>query len=134
MNNTVVTVRQGPGCLLQILWFIFVGWWLGAAAVGVAYLLFLPILTIPIGIAVLNNVPLLMALRQPPQLVTPYGPVSVRQINFIVRAIWFIFVGWWLAALILAIAYLLCLTIIGMPLGFILFDATPGFLTLRRTM
>ena len=36
----VVTVKQGPGCLIQILWFVFVGWWLGSFAIG-AQLLFL---------------------------------------------------------------------------------------------
>ena len=129
----MVTVKQGPGCLLQILWFVFVGWWLGAAAVTFAYFMFLLIITIPIGIAILNNVPMLMALRQPAQVITPYGPVSTPQINFVIRALWFVFVGWWLTALVLGIAYALCLTIIGMPFGFILFDATPAFLTLRRS-
>ena len=72
-NPPVVTVKQGPGCLIQILWFVFVGWWLGSFAVAAAYVMFLLVITIPVGIAILNNIPMIMALRQPDRLVTAYG-------------------------------------------------------------
>ena len=128
----VVAVKQGPGCLIQILWFVFVGWWLGSFAVTAAYFMFVFIVTIPIGIAILNNIPMLMALRQPAQLVTPYGTMDKPQHNFFVRARGFVFVGWWLAALLLSVGYFLCMTIIGLPFGFMVFDWVPGALTLRR--
>ncbi len=129
-----ILVKQRPGCLLQVLWFVFVGWWLGLLAVGVAYTCFVFVITIPFGVMILNVLPELIALRAAPRLVTPYGaPVRVQQHNFLIRAIWFLLVGFWLTALVLAVGYLLCLTIIGMPLGFVLFDAAPAVLTLRRT-
>lgn len=128
-----VVVKQGPGCLIQILWFVFIGSWLGGVAVSAAYFMFVFIVTIPIGVAILNNIPLIMALRQPDRLITPYGEVSVRQHNFLVRALWFIFVGWWLAAIALSVGYFLCMTIIGLPIGFAIFDMVPGMLTLRRS-
>lgn len=128
-----VVVKQGPGCLIQILWFVFIGSWLGGVAVSAAYFMFVFIVTIPIGVAILNNIPLIMALRQPDRLITPYGEVSVRQHNFVVRALWFIFVGWWLAAIALSVGYFLCMTIIGLPIGFAIFDMVPGMLTLRRS-
>jgi uncharacterized membrane protein YccF (DUF307 family) len=115
------------------LWFAFIGWWLGSFAVTAAYFMFVFIVTIPIGIAILNNIPLIMALRQPDRVITPYGEVSARQHNFLVRALWFIFVGWWLAAIALSVGYFLCMTIIGLPLGFVIFDMVPGLLTLRRS-
>jgi uncharacterized membrane protein YccF (DUF307 family) len=125
-------VKKGPGCLVQILWFVFIGWWLGSFAVTVAYFFFLLIVTIPLGIAILNNIPMIMALRQPDRLITPYGEVRVPQHPFLVRALWFIVVGWWLAAIALSVGYALCMTIIGMPLGFWIFDRVPELLTLRR--
>lgn len=128
-----VIVKQGPGCLIQILWFVFIGSWLGGVAVSAAYFMFVFIVTIPIGVAILNNIPRIMALRQPDRLITPYGEVSVRQHNFVVRALWFIFVGWWLAAIALSVGYFLCMTIIGLPIGFAIFDMVPGMLTLRRS-
>jgi len=132
-NTPVVAVKQGPGCLIQILWFVFIGWWLGSFAVGAAYVMFLLIVTIPVGIAILNNIPMIMALRQPDRLVTAYGEVNVPQHNFLLRALWFIFVGWWLAGIALTIGYALCMTIIGLPFGFVIFDMVPAMLTLRRS-
>ena len=134
MSSSIpVTLRRSPGCLIQLLWFIFVGWWLGALAVAAAYFMFVFIITIPFGVVILNNVPKLMALRQPPQAITPYGAVAIPQINILVRALWFAVVGWWLTAIVLAVAYALCLSIIGLPFGFLLFDSVPAFLTLRRS-
>jgi len=133
LSKDPVVLRQQPGCLIQILWFVFIGFWLGALAIGVAYVLLLLVVTIPVGIALLNRVPQLIALRQPDRLVTAYGEVKVRQHNFFLRALWFLFVGWWLAAGGLAVAYLLCASILGMPLGFLIFDWVPGMLTLRRS-
>ncbi|MCS6827799.1 MAG: YccF domain-containing protein [Caldilinea sp.] len=127
-----IMVKKGPGCLVQILWFVFIGWWLGSFAVSVAYIFFLLIVTIPLGIAILNNIPMIMALRQPDRLITPYGEVRIPQYPVLVRALWFIIVGWWLAAIALSVGYFLCMTIIGLPLGFWIFDRVPGLLTLRR--
>ena len=128
----LIKVGQSPGCLLQVLWFIFIGSWLGGIVISAAYVCFLLIVTFPLGIMLLNSVPTVMALRQPPQYVSTYGPVRVPQVNIVVRTLWFVLVGWWLAAITLSLGYLACMTIIGLPIGFWLFDATPAILTLRR--
>lgn len=128
-----VVVSERPGCLLQLLWFVFVGWWLGLAAIGFAYVMFVLVLTIPLGVAVLNHVPELIALRPSPRAMTPYGSIQVPQLSILVRTLWFLLVGFWLAALALALGYALCVTVIGIPIGFLIFDAVPGLLTLRRT-
>jgi len=127
-----ILVRERPGCLLQLIWFFFVGWWLGLAAIIFAYTMFLFIITIPIGVLVLNALPELIALRPAARRVTVYGPVQTPQLNIFARSLWFLLVGWWLTAVALFLGYLLCLTLIGIPLGFVLFDAAPGLLTLRR--
>jgi uncharacterized membrane protein YccF (DUF307 family) len=51
--------------------------------------------------------------------------------GFLVRAFWFVFIGWWLSAIATVFAYLLCVTIIGLPFGFALFNRLPAVLTLR---
>jgi uncharacterized membrane protein YccF (DUF307 family) len=40
--------------------------------------------------------------------------------------------GWWFSAIWMATAYLLCLSIIGLPLGFWMFDLTPTVVSLKR--
>lgn len=131
---TGVLITRRPNVLLQLLWFVFIGWWVGLAAIVFAYFMFLFVVTIPLGVMVLNMLPELVALRPERRVVTPYGSVRAPQHNFLVRIIWFVFVGWWLAALFLAAGYVLCLTIIGLPFGFMLFDAAPWALTLRRSV
>lgn len=56
---------------------------------------------------------------------------QTRQHSFVVRALWYLFVGWWLAAFVIFFGYVAVLTIIGMPLGFYLFNRIPQALTLR---
>jgi len=51
--------------------------------------------------------------------------------GFFVRALWFCFLGWWLGGLAIYTAYALAITIIGLPLAFLLFDKVPAILTLR---
>jgi uncharacterized membrane protein YccF (DUF307 family) len=51
--------------------------------------------------------------------------------GFLVRAVWFLLIGWWLSAVATVLAYLLCITIIGLPFGFALFNRLPAVLTLR---
>lgn len=128
-----VQVQRKTGCLLQFIYFLFIGWWLGALAVGVAYFLFALVITIPLGVKIINRIPYLIALREPPTLITPWGAATVQQRNMLIRIIWFILVGFWFAALWMSVAYLLCLTIIGMPLGFWMFDKTPAILTLHKS-
>ena len=86
------------------------------------------------GVKIVNRIPYLMALREAPTQVTIWGQqVQVKQLNIILRTVWFILIGFWLAALWMSVAYVLCLTIIGMPAGFWMFDQTPAMLTLRRS-
>ena len=138
--STVISTQRGPGCLLQLLWFIFIGWWLGQAAIAVAYVCMVTIVGIPIGIAILNNLPMIIA-RRPASAdlvvsATPGGRTVVTgrpQLPFILRALWFIVFGWWLTALWIEAAYFLCAIVIGLPFGFWMFDRVAAVLTLRQS-
>jgi uncharacterized membrane protein YccF (DUF307 family) len=127
-----VVVRSQPGCLVQILYFIFIGWWLGALAVSLAYLLFLTIIGMPLGVIIINKIPYLMALRNTEPTISIAGQ-STHQRNIFIRIIWFFLIGFWLTAVWLTIAYIFCGTIIGMPIGFWMFDKTPAILTLHKS-
>ena len=51
--------------------------------------------------------------------------------SLIVRAIWYIFIGFWLSGLTIVLAYLLCATIIGIPVAFALFNKLPQITTMK---
>ena len=137
----VTTQSSGPRCLLQVLWFFFVGWWLGGLAVSLAWLLNVTIIGLPLGMAILNNIPKILALQTPERsmmvVTDAQGRVTlveadVPQHNFFVRALFFLLIGWWWSGIWLAIAYLMCALIIFLPVGLWMFRLTPTMTTLRR--
>jgi uncharacterized membrane protein YccF (DUF307 family) len=137
--STVIIQQRGHGCFAQILWFLFIGWWATGLWISVAWILCVLILPLPVGVMMLNRVPKVLALREPGgnlkiSIITSDGKlVDIRkQRNFFVRAIYFILIGCWWSAIVIVLAYAASLTIIGLPLGFWLFDRVPGALTLYR--
>lgn len=51
----------------------------------------------------------------------------------LVRAIWFVFIGWWAGFFWAISAWLLNLTIIGLPLGILMLNRLPTVVTLRSS-
>jgi uncharacterized membrane protein YccF (DUF307 family) len=125
---------------VQGLWFICVGWWATGLWISLAWALCALIITLPIGVMMLNRVPKVLALREPGgnlhvTVVTANGQlinVGHEQIPFVVRAIYFLLIGWWWSAIVILLAYFFALTILGLPIAFWLFDRVPGAVTLRR--
>ena len=77
-----------------------------------------------------------MPVAQPPAPVppAPRPPVLVERKTgpgLLVRAVWFIFVGWWLSGIVAAVAWFFMITIIGLPLGIWLVNRLPTVITLR---
>ncbi len=141
MIATEVKKNNNPGCLVQILWFAFIGWWLGQAWMTVAWVCMVTIIGIPAGVWMLNRIPKVMALREPSSVerITPRVDGSVKkeavnkpQVNIVLRAIYFVLIGWWVTAIWLEAAYAISMSVIGLPIGFWMFDLAPGLLTLKR--
>jgi uncharacterized membrane protein YccF (DUF307 family) len=135
--NQVVVKQNRPGCLIQILWFLLVGWWAGQLWIAVAWFLAATIIGIPLAVAMFNKLPDIIALRGTgTHVVTFYGNRTVvrdtPQHPLLLRALWYVLVGWWLAGVWVELAYVICLTFIGLPVGFWMFDRVPAVLSLRR--
>jgi len=136
----VVKKASGPGCFVQALWFIFIGFWLGGIAIALAWLLNITIIGLPLGMAILNNIPKILALQSPDTRVTAVTRDGVTTVTetapaqrpFLLRAVYFILIGFWLSGLWLGLAYVLSLTIILLPLTLQMFRLTPALTTLRR--
>lgn len=52
--------------------------------------------------------------------------------NLLIRALYFVLIGWWFSALWIAAAWALHASIIGMLIGFWMFDRVPAIITLAR--
>jgi len=139
-TSTTIQRESGPGCLIQALWFIFIGWWLGAIAIAIAWFLNITIIGLPIGLSILNNIPRILSLQSPRKEIqvmhiggeTRITESSLPQRNFLLRALYFVFIGWWWSAIWLVVAYILCVTVILIPLSLEMFRLTPFMTTLKR--
>jgi uncharacterized membrane protein YccF (DUF307 family) len=134
LQTSVYTTTTAPrhGCLAQALWFVFVGWWLGLIWTGIAWLAMNTIILIPLGVVMLNEVPNIIALRGRRTVEAGTGrTVEPQQVNILIRAAYFLLLGWWLSGVWLTAAYIASATIILMPIGIKMFDLTPMVASLR---
>ena len=117
--------------------FVLFGWWFSAIWAVVAWVLCVTIIGLPLGLFMLNRMPQVATLKpaRTNLLVTPAGELvhlDVPQVPFLLRAIYFVLIGWWLSAIWLAVAWALHVTIIGMLVGFWMFNRVPAVVSLAR--
>ena len=107
--------------ILNVIWLVLEGLWMAIAYVLAGIVAFILIITIPFGIA---------AFRIAGYVLWPFGRTIDRRpeagiASVIGNIIWIILFGWWLALGHLIGGVLLCLTIIGIPLGLASFKIIP---------
>jgi uncharacterized membrane protein YccF (DUF307 family) len=136
-------IRESPGFpfILRVLWFIFIGWHVTFWWVLAAWLLNLTIIGMPLGLWMLNRVPLVLTLRTQRTYsvsetradgAVEWRTQGVPQNPFILRAIYFVLIGWWFSLVWSLLGWLLCVTIIGLPLGVLMLNRLPEITTLMR--
>jgi uncharacterized membrane protein YccF (DUF307 family) len=127
--------------ILRVLWFFFIGWHITFWWILAAWLLNLTIIGMPLGLWMLNRVPLVLTLRTQRTYavaetqedgVVKWHTQGVPQPPFLVRAIYFVLIGWWFSLIWALLGWLLCVTIIGLPLGVLMLNRLPGVTTLMR--
>jgi uncharacterized membrane protein YccF (DUF307 family) len=107
--------------ILNVIWLVLCGWWMAILYALAGVVAFILIITIPFGIA---------AFRISGYVLWPFGRSVVMRRDFGVGAligniIWIVLFGWELAIGHLVSGVLLCLTIIGIPLGLANFKLVP---------
>jgi uncharacterized membrane protein YccF (DUF307 family) len=111
--------------LLNLIWLVFGGLVMAFGYAIVALVMLVLIITIPFGIA---------SARIALFCLWPFGRTIVRRPDAgagstIGNIIWFVLAGWWLAIGHVITGVLMCLTIIGIPLGLANFKLIPVSLT-----
>ncbi len=107
--------------VLNVIWLLFGGLWLALGYLVAAVICFVLIITIPFGFA---------ALRLALFALWPFGRTLQRKddaglASGLGNVVWFLFCGWWLALGHLLSGIVMCLTIIGIPLGLANFKMIP---------
>jgi uncharacterized membrane protein YccF (DUF307 family) len=97
----------------NILWFVLAGLWLAIGYLFAALVMFILVITIPFA---------LQALKLALFALWPFGRTAVKRPDagapsLIGNVLWLVLAGWWLALGHIVTGIVLCLTIIGIPLG-----------------
>ncbi len=111
--------------LLNIIWLVFGGLVMAFGYAVTALVMFILIITIPFGIA---------SARMALFCLWPFGRTLVKRADHgapstIGNVIWLVLAGWWLALGHLVTGVLMCLTIIGIPIGLANLKLIPVSLT-----
>lgn len=99
--------------VLNVLWFVLSGLWLAIGYALAGLVLCVLIITIPFGVA---------CFRLAAFVLWPFGRAVVRRPDAgapstIANVLWFILAGLWMAIAHVVLGVVLCVTIIGIPLG-----------------
>jgi uncharacterized membrane protein YccF (DUF307 family) len=100
--------------ILNLIWLVLAGIWLAIEYVIAGVMMCITIIGIPFGI---------QAFKLAGYALWPFGRMLIpaqqrhRVISGVANVLWLILAGWWLALSHLILGCLLCLTIIGIPLG-----------------
>ena len=116
--------------LVRALWFVFVGWWATPVVVNIAWFLNATIILLPIGIKLINLVPTVLSLKEPRSLTAPESARGQR--SLVVRAVYFVLVGWWLSWFWANVAAFFAVTVIGLPVAYWMFNRLPYVTSLYR--
>lgn len=141
----VVDRRRGVALPVRVLWFLFIGLWLGLLSTIVGWLLCVTVIGLPIGLFVMNRLPAIMTLHTPAtstQLTIGNGITALTvnlaepQHGFLARAVYFGLIGWWFSLLWLLVAWslvALAVPTLGLSLApaFMMFNRVPQVMTLR---
>jgi uncharacterized membrane protein YccF (DUF307 family) len=122
---------------LRIVYFVVFGLWFSGIWAAIAWVISVTIIGLPVGLWMLNRLPQVSTLQPARQNVvfTESGKAylnELRQHNFLLRALYFVFIGWWFSALWLTLAWALSASIIGIPIAFWMINRTPGVMTLAN--
>jgi uncharacterized membrane protein YccF (DUF307 family) len=133
--------QSGPNLLVRFVWWLFVGWWASGVVVALAWISLITILGIPLGIWLINHLPSVLTLR--PRTRTwelgrdaegraVFTERARSQVAWYWRGLWFVVIGWWASAAWMALAWLIQLTVLGLPLALLMFNRTPFVASLYR--
>jgi len=140
MSTAPVIVAEGRGPLVRAAWFVFVGWWLSGLAIVAAWLFAATIVGLPVTWLLVNRLGAIQTLRSRTihydSTVADDGTVThtrrhVQQVSIWLRLLYFpvglIVGGFWMA-----IAWLLSVTIVLLPVSILMLNRTPAVMTLQR--
>lgn len=125
--------NDSPSLVVRAIWFAVAGWWLTGIMLTAAWFLNVTVIGLPFGIKLINKVPKALTLKEADDGDSnrmEIGKSSGNSPSLAVRGVYFVLVGWWASAIWTGIAYLLCVSVVGLPFGVKMFNKLPKVVSL----
>ena len=138
MNLKQEIVRPEPGCFVRALYFIFIGWWFSLIWINAAWTLNASIIGLPFGLWMINRTAQILTLKSVPVLVIYIEDGQLirsshlPQYGCLIRAIYFLAIGWWFSFIWANVGWFFAAIIIGLPIGVWMLNRLPVVTTLYR--
>jgi uncharacterized membrane protein YccF (DUF307 family) len=137
--QAVVVEVKKHGFIVRALYYIFIGWWFGLLWALLSWLVYATVIGAPLGAVMLNKVPGMISLKQRDKrynVVSTGGGHDVveekpQQRRWWIRVIYYPF-GLIFSLIAIFVGWLLCVFIITLPLGIIIFNKVPAIASLHR--
>ncbi|GAB7093622.1 hypothetical protein JCM30237_07740 [Halolamina litorea] len=120
---------DGPSLAVRTAWFLLIGWWATGIWLGIAWFLNVTIIGLPLGIKMINATPKVLSLKER-DFVDVEGRPEEQRYGLLVRAVWFLFVGWWASGIWMSVAYAFTVSIVGIPLAVWMYNKLPFVVSL----
>ncbi|PSQ51480.1 hypothetical protein BRD20_11105 [Halobacteriales archaeon SW_8_65_20] len=123
------------------MYFLLIGWWASGIWLGVAWLLNVTIVLMPVGIKMINYVPKVVSLKHRTIEMESHtdadGDVTVTQRSkpqhsLLVRGVYVLLVGWWASGIWLSVAWLASVSLVGLPVAIWMYGRLPYVVSLYR--
>ena len=139
-NQPTVVQSSQHSIIARAIWFIFFGWWATGIWLGIAWVLNITIIGIPLGLKMINKAPYIATLKKRGKYrliaqsegkldITEQGP---EQYSLWIQVLYFVLIGWWVSLAWIVVAYVFTILTVTLPLAFWMFDRLPFVTFLYR--
>ncbi|MDD3718089.1 MAG: hypothetical protein PHP28_05435 [Actinomycetota bacterium] len=135
----IVIKVKTHGLIIRALYFCFIGWWFGLFWALLSWVMYATVVFAPLGVVMLNKVPGAISLKareRNMRVITDESGYTAKlenaeQFPLWVRVIYYPFgLAFSLAAIFLG--WFLCVALITLPLGILVFNRVPAIASLHR--
>jgi uncharacterized membrane protein YccF (DUF307 family) len=126
--------------IIRVIWFYFIGLPVGIIWLHIAWFFGITLIGLPICLWMINLAPAIMTLKQEHNFkefkidgkTAFFIDETSKNTSFLMRAIYFLLVGWWLSLLWTEFALLASATFFFIPVGFWMINRLPFIMTLKQ--
>ena len=126
--------------ILRLLWFYFIGLWIGLFWLHIAWIFGITIIGLPICIWMINLAPAIMTLKNESHFEkfevkgkTAYYLKKAEESNFVVRMLYFLLIGWWLGLFWIELSLIAAVSFVGIPISFWMINRLPFVISLKHS-